>query len=150
MSNLVLNTNNSTAYSNTSVSIVANPNVQTMSSKEIAEVTGKRHSDVIRDIRNMLEQLENAKLLSGFYQEDKALNGMTAEIHLDKDLSTCLVSGYSIPLRMAIVARWSLLEKQVLEMVKPSYMIDDPIERAKKWIEEATAKQAIETKLVEA
>lgn len=32
---------------------------ETMTSKEIAEITGKRHSDVLRDIRNLVEQLED-------------------------------------------------------------------------------------------
>ncbi|ELW77032.1 MULTISPECIES: Rha family transcriptional regulator [Acinetobacter] len=150
MSNLTLHTNNATAYNNTSVSIIANPNVQTMSSKEIAIVTGKDHSNILRDIRTMLDQLQDSNLNPNDYQVILASNNMTAEILLNKDLSMCLVSGYNVQLRMAIIKRWNELETQVLEMVKPSYMIEDPIERAKKWIEEATAKQAVETKLVEA
>ena len=51
---------------------------------------------------------------------------------------------------MAIIKRWTELEQQALMMNRPSYMIEDPVERAKKWIEETTAKQVIETKLVEA
>ena len=33
-----------------------------MSSKEVATLTGKRHADVIRDIRNMINQLDGADL----------------------------------------------------------------------------------------
>jgi phage regulator Rha-like protein len=32
-----------------------------MSSLEIAELTGKRHSDVLRDIRNIVSKLEDAQ-----------------------------------------------------------------------------------------
>lgn len=32
---------------------------EVMSSLEIAELTGKRHADVMRDIRNIMEQLDN-------------------------------------------------------------------------------------------
>lgn len=112
MSNLVLNTNNATAYNNTSISFVANPNVQTMSSREIANLTGKEHSHVLRDIRSMIDQLQNPNLDSKEYQVILAPNNMTAEILLNKDLSICLVSGYNVQLRMMIVKRWSELEAQ--------------------------------------
>ena len=152
MTNLTtnFNTQTATAYNNTSISIISNLTVQTMSSKEIADLTGKRHDHVIRDIRSMLEQLQSPNLGSEEYQVILAPNNMTAEILLNKDLSVCLVSGYNAQLRMAIIKRWTELEAQLLESVRPSYMIEDPVARAKKWIEEQTAKQEAETKLIQA
>lgn len=148
MSNLSLHNQNATPF-NPVLSVVVAPTVQTMSSKEIADMTGKEHKHVLADIRNMFEQLKiQSADFSADYQD--SLGRTYPCFNLDKDLSICLVSGYNVQLRMAIIKRWNELEAQVLEMVRPSYMIEDPIERAKKWIEEATAKQAIETKLLEA
>lgn len=146
MSNLLLNTQNSTPYH--PVLSVA-PAIQTMSSKEIADMTGKEHKDVLRDIRNMFEQLQIDS--AQFCAQYKDSTGRTLPcFNLDKDLSICLVSGYNVQLRMAIIKRWNELEAQVLEAVRPSYMIEDPVARAKKWIEEQTAKQEAEAKLLEA
>ncbi|WP_119026785.1 Rha family transcriptional regulator [Acinetobacter pittii] len=115
MSNLSLHTTNSTQFNssiNTAVSVVSASTVQTMSSKEIAELTGKRHDHVIRDIRSMLDQLQNPNLGTEDYQVILAPNNMTSEILLNKDLSVCLVSGYNVQLRMAIIKRWTELEAQ--------------------------------------
>jgi anti-repressor protein len=115
MTNLSLQTANSTPFNtaiNTSISVVANSTVQTMSSKEIADLTGKEHRNVLRDIREMLDQLGCSDLSSKEYQVILAPNNMTAEILLNKDLSVCLVSGYNVQLRMAIIKRWNELEAQ--------------------------------------
>lgn len=152
MTSLSLQTQNSTPYNtaiNTSISVVSSPIIQTMSSKEIADMTGKEHKDVLRDIRNMFEQLQIDS--AQFCAQYKDSTGRTLPcFNLDKDLSICLVSGYNVQLRMAIIKRWNELEAQVLEAVRPSYMIEDPVARAKKWIEEQTAKQEAEAKLLEA
>ena len=90
-----------------------------MSSKQIAERTGKQHSNVLRDIRNMLDELsenQDSNLNSNEYEELMAKNSMTSEIYLNERLSLCLASGYSISLRMMIIDDWA---KMKLELSTP-------------------------------
>lgn len=114
MTNLALQTQNSTPFNtaiNTSISVVSTPTIQTMSSKEIADMTGKEHKHVLADIRNMFEQLQidSAEFLAQY----KDSTGRTLPcFNLNKDLSICLVSGYNVQLRMAIIKRWNELEAQ--------------------------------------
>lgn len=83
----------------------------TMSSREIAELTGKRHPDVKRDIRNMLEAL--GKGVSSFAHTYKdAQNKEQEEYALDRELTLTLVSGYDIPLRHRVVTRLAELENE--------------------------------------
>ena len=84
----------------------------TMSSLDIAELTGKRHDNVMEDIRKMLEELDfRAPDFSG---TQKYGNNNTREIfNLPKRECFILVSGYSITMRTAIIDRWQVLEQQV-------------------------------------
>jgi len=85
----------------------------TMSSREIAELTGKRHDHVIRDIRNMFEALEiTAPKFGGYYKSKR--NRDLVEYLLPKRETLILVSGYNIKLRAAIIDRWLELEEQAL------------------------------------
>ncbi|WP_368678882.1 Rha family transcriptional regulator [Acinetobacter lactucae] len=104
MSNLNINTNNAVAINNTN-------NQVTMSSREIADLTNKRHPDVKRDIEVMVEQLnlDVSKFAHNYFD---SMNRQQTEYELDKDLTTCLVSGYNVQLRMAIIKRWNELEEQ--------------------------------------
>lgn len=86
----------------------------TMSSREIADLTGKRHDHVIRDIRAMLDALEDAPDL-GDVREDKDARGYTAMFHLNRELTDTLLTGYSIPLRRKVIARWHELEAKVAQ-----------------------------------
>ena len=95
--------------------------VVTMSSRDIAKLTGKRNSDVLRDIRRMLQELDllNNSFLG--YEGFQVVNddkGRTAEIQLNKELTLTLVSGYNVKMRHAIIKRWQELETEsLMEMI---------------------------------
>ncbi len=83
---------------------------QTMTSKEIAELTGKRHDKVLRDIKNLQEQVGTETTFG--VSEYKDLTGRTLPMYeLDKKQTLLLVSGYNALLRLKIINRWEELEK---------------------------------------
>ena len=94
----------------------------TMSSLEIAALTGKRHDNVLADVRKMLEELEiPTPEFSGVYKAD---NKQTYEcFNLPKNLTLALVSGYSVKLRLAIIDRWQELEDAQRAPAKPAYSL---------------------------
>jgi len=80
-----------------------------MTSRDIAAYTGKDHRNVLVDIRSMLNQLELDS--ADFSAQYKDSTGRTLPaFNLPKDLTITLVSGYSVPMRHAIVTRWQELE----------------------------------------
>lgn len=82
---------------------------QTMSSLEIAKLTGKPHNDVLKDIRRILEEVEiDAGLFSQVY---KAGNGqMQPCFNLPRRECDLIIAGYSAKYRLAIIDRWQELE----------------------------------------
>lgn len=121
--------------------ILSQNDSKTMSSKEIAIRTGKRHPDVIRDTRVMLKQLDDANLLHDKYQEVKDARGYTEEFLLSKKLCLNLAAGYSAPLRMKIINRWEELEEQVHTPAPALPNFADPVAAARAWADEVEAKQ---------
>ena len=89
-----------------------------MSSREIAELTGKEHFNVYRDIRHMLDELEIGALsFEGSY--NSAQGKKLPLFNLPKRETMILVSGYSLALRARIVDRWQELEAQVVQTPPP-------------------------------
>lgn len=104
--------------------------VVTMSSVEIAELTGKLHKNVMRDIRDMLEELyirtsqlnseptseeelrhEVFSRFSGTYLDSQ--NKRMACYRLPKREVHILITGYSATLRAGVIDRVEELEKKV-------------------------------------
>lgn len=90
-----------------SLAIVSN--TVTMTSREIADLTGKEHFHVKRDIERMLSELaEDASKFGGIYLD--SMNREQVEFHLDRELTEVLLTGYSTVLRRKVIARWRELE----------------------------------------
>lgn len=97
---------------NSNVVLAAQPSeigVREMSSLEIAEVTGKRHDAVLRDIRNLLEQGVAAHNFVESCYTDKS-NKKSPCFNLTKKGCLILASGYNAVLREKIIDRWEALE----------------------------------------
>lgn len=84
-----------------------------MTSKEIAEMTGKEHEIVMRDIRNLIDQLGENNGCIFVLVEYTDLKGEKRPMYkLDKKSCLLLSSGYSVILRSKIIDRWEELEKE--------------------------------------
>jgi phage regulator Rha-like protein len=83
-----------------------------MSSREIAELTGKQHFHVMRDIKKMVEGLgiHESKYGSVNYIDKKGKE--RPEYRLDYEMTMTLVTGYSVKLRNAVIKRWQELERK--------------------------------------
>ncbi|MBV2132029.1 phage antirepressor KilAC domain-containing protein [Pseudomonas sp. MAP12] len=83
----------------------------TMSSIEIAELTGKEHKNVIRDIRAMRGELEkDGSDLSHDIREELDARGYAVCIHLTREMTELLLTGYSVSLRLKVIRRLNELE----------------------------------------
>lgn len=94
---------------------------QTMSSREIAELTGKRHDNVRADIEKM------ARELSLTFQEksEPSEGGRPSKVYLlPKRETLILVSGYNLTMRARIIDRWQELEAQ--QRPDPIATLSDP------------------------
>ncbi len=81
----------------------------TMSSREIAGLTGKRHPDVKRDILAMLDSLNvDVSSFARIYHDSQ--NREQTEYLLDREHTDCLLTGYSVKMRMVVIKRWHELE----------------------------------------
>ena len=122
--------------------------VKTMSSLEIAELTGKQHKHVLTDIRNMLNSLNiESAVFTADYKDSK---GRTYPCyHLPKNETLCLVSGYSPQMRMAIIKRWQELEEANKNkgIFLPNF--SDPVEAAIAWANEKRLSRMLEQKIEE-
>ncbi|WP_422135210.1 Rha family transcriptional regulator [Endozoicomonas sp. ALD040] len=82
-----------------------------MSSREIAELVGKRHDNVIAAIEKMLDTLKVGRLK--FKSSYLTLQNKRAkEYLLPRRECEILVTGYDVVRRAAVIDRWMQLEKE--------------------------------------
>ena len=86
---------------------------QTITSLEVAELTGKQHAHIMRDIRNIVSQIDEINQSNfGLVYYTDAKGEERPMFNLTKEGCLCLVSGYDANLRMKIINRWKELELQ--------------------------------------
>lgn len=92
-----------------------------MTSLEIAEVTGKQHAHVMRDIRNIIEQGVNQSNFGLVKYKDK--KGEKRDMYsLTPKGCLILASGYDALLRERIINRLEVLEKSNAPQLPATYL----------------------------
>ena len=114
-----------------------------MTSLEIAELTGKQHKHVMRDIRGLLDQGVNETNFGLVEYKDK--KGETRPMFkLTKKGCLILASGYNAVLREKIINRWEELEKKERTAVVPSLPdFTNPAIAARAWADQFEKNQAL-------
>lgn len=99
------------------ISVINLDQLVSMTSVEIAELTGKRHDNVIRDIRNMVEELNVLKTEGVDEEAYKDAKGESRTMYrLDRKHTFILVAGYSVHLRAKCYDHIQTLERRVLQL----------------------------------
>ena len=92
----------------------------TMSTRLIAELTGKEHFNVKRDCVVMFNELElDALRFEGIYFD--TMNRQQTEYLLPKNLVETLITGYSIKLRYQVIQRLHELENRAKSTVPQTF-----------------------------
>lgn len=129
----------------------SNKNQVTMSSPEIVDFINEyraknesnpvqlRHDSFMAKVPKVLGENQSPKFI-GDYKDAK---GRTYPCYRFPKREACLMAmSYSYELQARVFDRMTAMEQHIAAQNLPSYAIDDPIERAKKWIEEEKQKQA--------
>ncbi len=128
--------------------VVDNTKPLTMSSREIAQYTGKEHKHVRRDIKNMLQALGEDESKFGRIYFDQYGREQT-EYHLNEELTITLVTGYNVVMRNTVIKEWQRL-KEENEKLKANTPVN-PYANFEEtdWIELALEKTRENKKLIE-
>lgn len=128
----------------------SNKNQVTMSSPEIVDFINEyraknesnpvqlRHDSFMAKVPKVLGENQSPKFI-GDYKDAK---GRTYPCYHFPKREACLMAmSYSYELQAQVFDRMTAMENHIAAQNQPSYMIEDPIKRAEKWIEEAKQKQ---------
>lgn len=125
---------------------------KTMSSREIADLCGKEHRNVCRDIDTLNESYEQMGLLKveqGYYTLQNTGNQQHRQFLLSKEQTIDLITGYRADIRIRINRRWQELEQQVSASQPVIAMPDftNPAEAARAFADQYEAKQIAQEQL---
>lgn len=123
--------------------------VSTIESREVAEMVGKQHKELLRDIRTMSSYLDESKIAPVEFFITSTYKDLKGEIRpcflLTKQGCEMVANKLTGKKGTLFTARYVQRFNQMEQTSVDSYMIADPVKRAEKWIEEQKEKQYLIT-----
>ena len=124
--------------------------VKTVDSRDVAVAIEKEHKHLMRDIRTYCEYLTQSKIgLNDFFIESNYTDsiGRTLPRYLItrkgcEMIANKMTGQKGVAFTALYIHAFHEMEQQLTE-IRDSYMISDPIERAKRWIEEEQNRVAL-------
>lgn len=108
-------------------------------SLKVAEVFGKRHKNVMRDIAGLLKNEPAQQMFDKATYIHPQNHQEQPMYYMNRDGFTLLAMGFTgkkaMQFKLKYIEAFNAMERQLMAK-QDSYMIEDPIERAKRWIEE--------------
>lgn len=122
-----------------------------VSSREVANNFEKQHRNVLRDVENIVKEgcsnLSRPLFIESKYQHPQNKQWYK-EYLLTRDGFSLLVMGFTgakaLQWKLKYIEAFNKMERALRELNKPSYMIEDPIARAERWIKEQKEKQELQ------
>lgn len=162
---MVVGTTPQKEHNNMSVSVVNTTNDFTIDSRDVAEMVGKEHKNVMRDIATIINHLGGQlKIEQSYFIESEYTNSQNKKqpcYKLTKKgcelFATRMTGAKGTQFAVAYIEKFNQMEEQLKAPAIPmaSYMIDNLIERAKLWIKEEEQRMLLvetvetQTKLIE-
>ena len=126
-----------------------------VSSRQIAKDFGKEHRDVTATIKTLIEGC--AEKSADLFYETKYQNEQNKQWYkeylLTRDGFSLLVMGFTgseaLKWKLKYIDAFNKMEQSLINLNRDSYMIEDPVARAERWIEEQKEKQQLKLKIEE-
>ena len=100
------------------------------------------HRSFMSKVPQVLGAKDAAKFIASSFYQGNGSAKIERQIYVFPKREACLMAmSYSYELQAQIFDRMTAMEEALKAQNLPSYMIEDPIKRAEKWIEEAKQKQ---------
>ena len=131
--------------------------VNVIDSREVAEMMGRTHSDIMKMIQGSGKNLGiiptltkgNFHVVDYFIESSyKDASGKTNKCYLVTKMGCEMLGNKQqgekgILFTAKYVEKFNQMEEELKKLYTPSYMIEDPIKRAEKWIEEEKERQQL-------
>jgi Rha family phage regulatory protein len=126
-------------------------------SREVAEMVGKEHKNLLRDIKSYVSILTGSTLSPLNFFVESSYKDSKGEVRacflLTRKgcdmVANKMIGEKGVLFTATYVTRFEEMEKALMKLNTPSYMLEDPIERARQWIKEQSEKRMLEQRVAE-